>query len=274
MHTLKRKFMMDFHTHCSYSPDSDTPMEDMIKAAIQIGITDLAFTDHVDIDADIDNYPQDWDFDRNAFEKDIFSMQEKYQEKINIYQGLEVGVQPHLIEKNAEIVKGNQYDFVIASLHSVEKRDLYHKKFFEHHNDIEAVQIYYTELEKSLRKPMDFSVLGHLDLYLRYKPELKNVAAKHYDDIVHVIFKKIIEDGKGIELNAGGFRYGLNQNNPGMTLLKLYKEMKGEVITLGSDAHSPKYLGSNYKENCELLKSIGFKYVTTFKKMKPVFHKL
>ncbi len=270
----KEKFKMDFHTHCNYSPDSDTPMEEMIIAAIEKGITDLAFTDHVDIDADLDAYPQDWDFDRDVFEKDIMKMKEKYRERISIYHGLEVGIQPHLTQKNTEIVKANDYDFVIASLHSVERRDLYHKRFFENHTDKEAVQIYYTEFENSLRDFKTYSVIGHLDLYLRYKPELKNVEPKHYDDIVHAIFKRIIEEGKGIELNAGGFRYGINQNNPGIQLLKMYKEMHGEIITLGSDAHNPRYLGYYYEENCELLKQVGFRYITTFNKGKPVFHKL
>ncbi|GAB6106843.1 histidinol-phosphatase HisJ family protein [Fusibacter bizertensis] len=274
MHTSKDKFKMDFHTHCNYSPDSDTPMEEMIIAAIKKGITDLSFTDHVDIDADIDAYPQDWDFDRDAYEKDILNMKGKYQGQIAIYQGLEIGVQPHLVEKNSGIVKANDYDFVIASVHSVERRDLYHKKFFENHNDKDSVMIYYSELEHSLRNFDAYSVLGHLDLYLRYKPELKSVPLSSYEEIVREILKKAIENGKGIELNAGGYRYGIEQNNPGTALLKIYKELKGEIITLGSDAHRPDYLGYYYEENCELLKHIGFKYITTFEKMKPVFHKL
>ena len=43
--------------------------------------------------------------------------------------------------------------------------------------------------------------------------------------------------GKGIELNTGGFKYGLGHPNPCEDIIKRYKELGGEIITLGSDAH-------------------------------------
>ncbi len=275
---IDRPLKVDFHTHCNYSPDSQVTMEEMIEKSIEIGITDLAFTDHVDLDADMgtieDGTIQSWDFDRDDFEKIIHKNQEIYKGKINIYQGLEVGVQPHLAKENAKIVKANAYDFVIASVHSVEKKDLYYKRFFENYSDSKAVQLYYESLYESIEDFKDYSVIGHLDLYLRYKNALKQVAFSEYYDIVSAVYKRIIEDGKGLELNAGGHRYGLGHNNPNEYLLKLYKEMNGEILTLGSDAHSTQYLGHHYGQNIDLLKSLGFKYICTFEQMKPVFHKI
>lgn len=269
-----RPLMVDFHTHCNYSPDSNASMVEMIEHAIEIGITDLAFTDHVDYDPDIDFVSQNWDFDRNDSERTLNRYKNEYKGRINLYQGLEIGVQPHLYKKNSEIVKANAYDFVIASLHTVEKRDMYQRKFFENHSDKEAIRIYYRELYESIVKFNDFSVIGHLDLYLRYKPELKSVDLLEFGDIVETIFKLLIENGKGIELNAGGHRYGIGHSNPHDRLLKMYREMNGEVISLGSDAHSPNYLGHQYQQNIELLKKLGFKYICTFESMKPIFHKL
>jgi len=270
-----RPMMVDFHTHCDYSPDSSTPMKEMIESAIKIGITDLAFTDHVDLDSDMDSETvQNWDFDRDDHERAIAAYNQEYSGKIKLYNGLEIGIQPHLGKENAEIVSKNNYDFVIASIHSVEKKDLYYRRYFENHSDKEAVQIYYNEYYQSLIRFNDYSVLGHLDLYLRYKPELYAVKFNAFDDIVSEIFKHIIQSGKGIELNAGGHRYGIGHNNPHNQLLQRYKDMNGEILTLGSDAHTTQYLGYHYHENIELIKSIGFKYICTFEKMKPIFHKL
>ena len=269
-----RPMMVDFHTHSNYSPDSSVTRVEMIEHAIQIGITDLAFTDHVDLDADMDMMPQNWDFDRNDSERTLSALKREYEGRINLYQGLEIGIQPHLIDENTAIVNQNRYDFVIASLHSVERRDLYHRKFFETHSDKDAVKIYFKEYYESLEKFSAYSVIGHLDLYLRYKPELKNVKFGDYNEIVEAIFKLAIESGKGIELNAGGHRYGIGHNNPHEQLLKLYKDMKGEVISIGSDAHSTQYLGHQYAQNIEILKNIGFKYICTFEEMKPIFHKI
>lgn len=272
---LNRPLMVDFHTHCDYSPDSSTPMKEMIEKAIEIGITDLAFTDHVDLDADIDAETiQNWDFDRDDHERAIDRFKREFEGKIKLYNGLEIGMQPHLGKENTEIVSKNNYDFVIASIHSVEKKDLYYRRYFENHSDKEAVQIYFQEFFQSLKTFNDYCVLGHLDLYLRYKSELSSVKFSDYDDIVYEIYKHIIHSGKGIELNAGGHRYGIGHNNPHNHLLKLYKDMHGEILTLGSDAHKPIDLGYHYKENIELIQSLGFKYICTFNNMKPVFHKL
>lgn len=266
--------IIDFHTHTNFSPDSNTTMEDMVKEAIKRKITDIAFTDHVDLDADIDTQNLDWNFDRSVYENSIRTIKKTYGESINIYQGIELGIQPHLAKENTDIVSDSPFDFVIASVHSVERRDLYHRKFFENHLDKDAVRIYYEEMYKSLKAFESYSVLGHLDLYLRYKPELGKISLKDYKEIVIEIYKHLIQRGKGIEINSGGHRYGIGQNNPHDQLLRLYKEMNGEIITLGSDAHSPEYLGYKYEENIEKIKSIGFKYICTFEKMKPIFHKI
>lgn len=271
---INRPIKMDFHVHTNYSPDSTAKMESMIEAAIKNNITDLAITDHVDLDADLEGTALDWNFDRNQFEREILRYKDLYRHKINLYQGLELGIQPHLASENTKIVRENTYDFVIASIHSVERRDLYNKKFFNAHSDRNSVSIYYKEMLESIRAFDDYSVLGHMDLYLRYKPELSKVAETEYLEIVDEIFKHLIYNGKGLEINAGGYRYGLGHNNPHERLLKRYRELKGEILTIGSDAHTPERVGTMAQENIELMRNIGFKYICTFEQMKPIFHKI
>ena len=274
MYLKDKPFKMDFHVHSNFSPDSKVSMRDMIEKAINLNITDLAFTDHVDLDADLDSYQMDWDFDRDKSQEFIRNYKTEYMNQIHLYQGLEIGIQPHLAQRNSIIVKSNTYDFIIASLHSVEGQDLYNRKYFEKYTPKEAIQVYYRDLLNSLSQFNDYSVVGHLDLYLRYMPELNKVPViTYYDEIVSV-FKKIIENGKGIELNAGGYRYGIGHSNPHEQILKIYKELKGEILTIGSDAHALEYLGSYYNENVALLRKIGFKYLCTFKQNEPIYHKI
>lgn len=271
---INRPMKMDFHVHTNYSPDSTAEMERMIEAALKNNITDLAFTDHVDLDADLDGTALDWNFDRNRFEREIKQYKTLYQNKINLYQGLELGIQPHLASENAKIIRENAYDFVIASIHSVERRDLYNRKFFDAHSDQESVSIYYKEMLESIKAFDEFSVLGHMDLYLRYKPELSKVAESDYFDVVDEIFKHLIYKGKGLEINAGGYRYGLGHNNPHERLLKRYRELNGEVLTIGSDAHTTDRVGTMALENMDLIRKNGFRYICTFEQMKPIFHKI
>ena len=117
-----------------------------------------------------------------------------------------------------------------------------------------------------------FSVLGHLTLPLRYMNE--NLGEQmtfdgHYDQC-REIFRALIESGCGIECNTNRGNVPL----PDAPLLKLYREMGGEIITIGSDAHSAEYVGCRVRETQALLRTCGFRYFCTFEGGKPTFRKL
>ena len=86
--------------------------------------------------------------------------------------------------------------------------------------------------------------------------------------------KIVIKDGKGIEVNTSSHRYDLVDLTPSRDILKLYKELGGNIITIGSDSHKREHLGAYIKETKTELKKLGFEYYCTFEKMKPVFHTL
>lgn len=268
----KKKF--DLHTHSHFSLDSETPLEDMIEAAIEVGITDYAITDHVDYDYDSEAELTNWEVDEAEYDKAITRFQEKYKDKIRIYKGIEFGVQPHLAARMDEFVNRNNFDFVIASQHTVDSTDLYETRYFDAYSDLEAVRHYYEMYHTCAKMSDAYSVLGHLDLYIRYKKTLADIDMVKYIDYIDSIFDVVIAKGKGIEINAGGFKYKLGDNNPSQEILKRYREKGGEIITLGSDAHTPNYIGLMHDENIEMLKALNFKYVCTFEKMKPIFHAL
>ncbi len=117
-----------------------------------------------------------------------------------------------------------------------------------------------------------FSVLGHLTLPLRYMNE--NLGEQmtfdgHYDQC-REIFRALIESGCGIECNTNRGNVPL----PDAPLLKLYRETGGEIITIGSDAHSAEYVGCRVRETQALLRTCGFRYFCTFEGGKPTFRKL
>lgn len=94
------------------------------------------------------------------------------------------------------------------------------------------------------------------------------------EPLVLEILKKVIEDGKGIELNTSYHRYRLTDTTPSQDILKLYRKLGGEIITIGSDSHKPSHLGTYIDEAKELLKSLGFRFFCTYDGMRPVFHRL
>lgn len=100
------------------------------------------------------------------------------------------------------------------------------------------------------------------------------LAAEDSDSTAEVL-KRIIEDGKGIEINTSSFRYDMGDHTvPSQGILQLYHELGGEIVTVGSDAHAVRDVGFGIQWAYDKLRSVGFRYLTTFCQRKPSFVKL
>ncbi len=255
--------------HSNFSADCEAPMEEMINAAIHKRIKEISFTEHIDYD-----YPDltiTFDVDLNRYTKQVHDMQSKYSSMINIRKGIEIGIQPHLPERYHTLLTEEEFDFIICSMHTTDRKDLHSGRLFEGQSLNDAYEKYYTELYECVKNFDQFSILGHLDLVTRYKYE---EGVYHFLDIIEEIFKIIIPRGQGIEINTSGYKYGMNRLLPSRDILQLYYDMGGEIITVGSDAHRPDRVGDRIGEAYQLLQEIGFNYVSTFENRNPTFHKL
>lgn len=265
----------DAHLHSSFSGDSDTPMEAMIEQAIALGMQGMCFTEHMDMD-----FPQtteevlDFNLNTDAYLYDFLRMQEIYGNQLQLRFGVELGVQPHLGKRLAEYVKSYPFDFVIASSHLCHGKDPYYPPFYEGRTEEEAYREYFTSIYENLCKIEDFDVYGHLDYVVRYGPNRdQDYTYEKYKDILDKILEKIVSDGHGIEINTGGLPKGLKDLHPNREILKRYKELGGEIITIGSDAHTPRRIGESFARAEEALRACGFHYYTIFQERVPKFVK-
>ena len=149
------------------------------------------------------------------------------------------------------------------------------EKLFTDRTDKEAYRLMMETTLENVRTSDCFQTLGHLDYVVRYgKSREKEYSYTDYADIIDEILKLLIEKEKGLEVNSAGLKYGLPFAHPHPDVLKRYRELGGEIITIGTDAHTPEFVGMRARETQELLKSCGLNYVCTFEKKKPVFHKI
>ena len=125
---------------------------------------------------------------------------------------------------------------------------------------------------ESIRKVSDYDTLGHIDYVVRYgKYRDKEYSYAKYADYLDEILIHLIENGKGLELNTAGWKYGLPFAHPHQDVLKRYKEFGGEIITIGSDGHKPEHIAYDFHKVKEYLEACGFKYYTEFRQRKPYF---
>ncbi|MFV0504123.1 MAG: histidinol-phosphatase HisJ family protein [Lachnospirales bacterium] len=265
---------VDYHVHTNYSPDSCAKLEDVIKSAIEKNLDEICITDH------IDNHPNQNAFllpNYNSFFKELDLVKKKYP-NISIKVGGELSLAPYLKEEVAKASKTLDYDFLIGSSHETNKDYLMTDSiFFKDKIKSNAFEIYFLEVLENVKIFNEFDVYGHLDYIFRYSVNYYEDNSFYYKDYAHLIdeiLKTLIHKGKGIEINASGYRYGLNCFHPSMDILIKYNELGGEIVTIGSDAHSPQYVGTKYDEVIEYLKEGNTKYIATFNKRKVNFHKI
>lgn len=262
----------DVHMHCGFSNDSETRPEDMVESAIAKGLSVICFTDHYDKDN------LDWGdeaiFDVESYFQKMIELQEEYRDQIDIRIGAEIGMQPYLAEYYQEFMAQHPFDFVIGSVHSVLEHDVA-LDFFQKHSDPEGYKIYFEEMLRDVQKIKSYDVLGHLDYIVRYSNQgSKGFDLNDYMDIIEEILKQVIAHGKGIEMNMSGLKYGLGAPHPQPEIIKRYRELGGEIITVGADGHIPEHIAYDYHLADDILKSCGFKYYTEFKGRKPLFVKI
>ena len=262
--------LWDQHMHCNFSGDSDALPEDMIKAGIAHGLSGICFTDHLDYD-----YPEEpniflLDFD-NYF-KVLPDLRKKYADKISVNIGIELGLQPQAAGQNLAVAEKYPFDFIIGSSHVVNHMDPYYPEFFAGRDEDAAYMEYFESVLENINSDVDFDVYGHIDYVVRYGPN-KNAfyTYEKFKDIIDEILTQLISKGKGIEVNTGGFKYGLGHPNPTEDIIKRYRELGGEIITMGADAHVPEYVAYEFDKAAHIIKNCGFKYYTVFKNRKAEF---
>lgn len=264
----------DYHLHSHFSADSEMTMDQLCQAAVDKGLKEIAVTDHHDIDYKDDTI--EFLINKEKYLKKIEKYQKKYEGNLIIKKGIEMGLQSHIL-KECDQYLSDDFDFVIASFHTAEKADLYNGDFFAGYNQWEAYINYLKTVLEVVEKYEHYSVIGHLDIIRRYgsfekQPDL--MENKESAALIRKILKVIIKKDRGLEVNTSGYRIDGENPLPSFEILKLYQQLGGKILTIGSDSHNTEDITNKFDYTISRLKEIGFEYLTTFKNMEPEFHKI
>ena len=265
--------MFDYHIHSEFSDDSSEKMSNIVEEAIRKGGKKLCFTEHKEF-----NYPDKnikFNLDYEGYEKEFERIKSVYGNKIELYMGVEIGIQAG--EKNIQelikYTKEHKFDFILASAHCLEGVGLYGMNPQVKNLD-DLFSKYFREMLDVFKHFNDYDVVGHIDLIRRYFLEAQIHELGESKEVLREFFSHIIQEGKGIEINTGGLFYDSANINPTLDIIKLYKEMGGTIVTIGSDSHIAERVLSNYEKAMDYLRCTGFEYVTTFEKRKMTFHRI
>ncbi len=255
----------DYHVHTSFSTDSEVSPADHINKAVSLGMKEICITDHVDFDYPQENGSTMFRVDPEEYFDTLGKLKLEYSNVIKVKIGIELGLNPEIDGINTQFVKSYPFDFVIGSSHIINEKDPYYPEYWENRSTKDCIMEYFQAILRNVTAYDDYDVYGHLDYIRRYIPDREYVYNDNdFYDITEMILKNIIAKGHGIELNTRGLTKGLTTFVPTITLLKRYRELGGEIITLGSDAHYVKNLGYAFKTAQDILINCGFRYVASY----------
>lgn len=263
----------DYHMHSSFSTDSDAPADKMVRKALDLGLNGICFTDHMDLDYPPFYFPEDpsaFVADPAEVYREILHLRDVFGDAdrdFHIGFGLEFGMQHHLSERFTRLADEWPLDLIIASQHLVGGLDPYYPEVWDGKSHEELIRAYYEEMLSNLKAMTQWDTLAHIDYIIRYIPERGSLVFDSFEafpELIDEILLYVIRSERCLEVNTAGYKYGLGQPNPAPSILRRYRELGGNKITIGSDAHAPEHIAIGFDTVRDLLLSMGYKHYTVF----------
>ena len=261
--------MFDYHMHSRVSFDGHDTGEAMAKAALAAGLKEICFTDHLDYDP-LGLMP-DMTFKTEDYNAEYDNLDVP---GLLIRRGVEFGMTVDNREQFKKDLQRRHFDFVLGSIHFVDDLDVYYPPYWENKTVFQAERRYLEATLDCVKLHDDFDVLAHLTYLAKSTshPAPRPIPYAEHREIIDEILKVLAAKGKGMEVNTSGMdRCG--DFLPSMDMFRRFKELGGEIITVGTDSHQCCRVGQYSFDVCNYFKDI-FGYVCTFADRKPIFHKL
>ncbi len=261
--------MFDFHLHSKVSFDSTEEPANIVAMAEKQGLKEICFTDHMD-----HHYLKDGKHDIFTIEEYNNTYDNLSSDKLKIRHGVEFGLTPWNQTEMDNFLSKRNFDFVLGSIHYADGYDPYYEEYWEHNSYEVAIEKYYQEVLFQVQSHKNFDVLGHLTYICKCSanPFKTPIPYKEKAEITDEIFKTLIANGKGIEVNTSGVDK-TGAFLPSLDYIKRFRELGGEIITIGSDAHTASRVGQYTFDAIAMIKEV-FPYVCTFENRQPIFQKI
>jgi histidinol-phosphatase (PHP family) len=249
--------------------------EDACKKALDLGLEGIGFTDHYEYFKIVTGENPAFDFEKQ--QSFIDSLRVKYDSKIKVLKGVEVDIQPQTLDNTKAMTASNRFDYIIGSIHIIDGWDPYLLGYYEGKSKYDAYQAYLEKIYYMITNFGDLDIVGHIDYITRY-PYYDDRTLRYNDhkSILDSILEYVAKNNKGLELNTKSFFPfpGKNICSPDMAIYARYKQLGGQIVCLGSDAHRSDAVGYRFDEFAEFLRAAGFKYAAYYENKEVKFSKL
>ena len=260
----------DSHNHSAQSPDGKNTLREMAERACELGIEHYTVTDHLEINK---FYDPEFLYEEPVRQSSLLlpPLIEEYKGRVDIHYGVELGQPVHNYTLTQKMLDSCDYEFIIGSCHMVKGWDDFYFLDYKEVDPHYLLGLYFEELLE-MTEWGKFDVLGHLTYPLRYIAGDFGIKIdmSRYESIIEKIFRTLVKNGMGIEINTSGLRQKIGVTLPDEHYISLYKKCGGEILTVGSDAHCTDDLGKGIAEGISLAKKCGFDKIYYYDNRKPI----
>ena len=259
--------MFDYHVHSDCSVDCDEPMAATCAAAILAGVTEIAFTDHVDFEpAD----PSTGYYDAERYFQELERVRAAYGDRLTILAGAEVDFNTRRAGEAERFLASHPFDFVIGSVHFFlppggGPAEMIYPDIFSGRTLDEVYSAYLAEIRAAAATGW-FDTIGHMDFPKRYAPvDRRDYDPARYREAYEAVFRELIRTGTAFEINTSGLRREAQAALPGPSVVRWYADAGGTRITAGSDSHLAGTIGSGLATTLAMLRICGIDGVLSFR---------
>ena len=262
-----RNIIIDNHIHTNNSRDSFYSFASMCNEAINKGVSIITITDHCEVNEYIE---EGYDKSIRNSIKEINEAKEMFHNQIEVLAGIELGQAIQDISAANDILKIENVDFILASVHNIKNMDDFYYMDYKEDTVYNILDIYFDEILKVIEWG-NFDSLAHLTYPLRYilRNSSINIDISKCYNHIDIILKALVNNRKALEINTSGLRQQINTTLPNLDIIKRFRQFGGEFITIGSDAHKPEDIGKGIKEGISVAKEAGFSCITVYRNREP-----
>lgn len=245
--------IFDSHMHTKFSADSEMLAADAIAKAASLNLG-VVFTEHFDYDLELDG--KEFTFDAADYMNEYKTLRG---DKVRL--GVEVGLRESARTANENFLTQADFDFVIGSLHLVDDLDIYYPDFYADKDKATAYKKYFQQMAAEIELA-DFDALGHIDYICRAAPyDDPEIDYPTFKAEIDTVLKIIVERGKVLELNTRRFNSARAVEEL-VPVYKKYRELGGQFVTIGSDAHKVAAIGNHFERALNFAKELDLTPVT------------
>jgi histidinol-phosphatase (PHP family) len=259
---------IDCHVHTiDFSCDASATLEALVARGHLLGLEAFSTTEHVDFDPRDGCYGH-YDYARHQLQR--ARLRAHPADGLMVLTGAEVDYQKQFDAEVRQFMDAAKYDFCIGSVHYARGEAIFWPSFYQA-PERENYEAYFEEVLSAVQSGL-FDVLGHLDIVKRYGVQHYGpFDSARYADEIDTILRACVDTGTGLEINTSGLRGPPREVFPALSVLKRYRALGGQVLTVGSDAHVVADLARDIPLALDLAKTAGFEAVTLFVERQPTW---